>query len=766
MKVTVTTSAGPFTVSSPNTAVSYVGGTTQTVTWAVAGTTANGVNCANVDVLLSTDGGNNWTTILAATPNDGTQAVTIPNTPSTSCRIMVKGTNHIFFDVSNTNFTITAGSAPDTQAPTAPTLAASGTTQTTTNLSWSGATDNVGVTGYDVYQGAALLGSTATSTYAVTGLMASTTYTFTVKAKDAAGNISVASNTVSVTTSAPAGDTQAPTAPTLAASGTTQTTTNLSWSGATDNVGVTGYDVYQGAALLGSTASTTYAVTGLSASTAYSFTVRAKDAAGNVSVASNTVSVTTLSAGITYCTSQGNSINDEFIGRVQIGSIDNTSGGISGYVDYTSLSTNLTQGAAATITITPTWTGSTYSEGYAVFIDYNQDGDFDDAGETVWSKATSTTTPAVGTFSVPTGATSGATRMRVSMKYNGTPTACETFSYGQVEDYTVNIVVAAGDTTAPSTPTNLVASGTTQTTTTLTWNASSDNVAVTGYEVFLNGSSIGTVTTTSSNITGLTASTAYSFTVRSFDAAGNNSAMSNVANVTTLSNSVSYCTSQGNSTADEKIGKVVFGAINNTSTGTTGYENFTALSTTVVRGSANTITITPSWTSTKYNEGYAVFIDYNQDGDFVDAGETVWTKTASKTTPVSGSFTIPASALLGSTRMRVSMKYNGIPTSCESFSYGQVEDYTINISASGRMEDISSTALTFTLYPNPVKGNLLNIANIEGDATYRIFNLMGQELESGNIEDNAVLVGNLKTGAYLIEITSRNQTATKRFIKE
>jgi chitodextrinase len=715
---------------------------------------------------LSTDGGNNWTTILAATPNDGTQAVTIPNTPSTSCRIMVKGTNHIFFDVSNTNFTITAGSAPDTQAPTAPTLAVFGTTQTTTNLSWSGATDNVGVTGYDVYQGSALLGSTATSTYAVTGLMASTTYTFTVKAKDAAGNISVASNTVSVTTSAPAGDTQAPTAPTLAASGTTQTTTNLSWSGATDNVGVTGYDVYQGAALLGSTASTTYAVTGLSASTAYSFTVRAKDAAGNVSVASNTVSVTTLSAGITYCTSQGNSINDEFIGRVQIGSIDNTSGGISGYVDYTSLSTNLTQGAAATITITPTWTGSTYSEGYAVFIDYNQDGDFDDAGETVWSKATSTTTPAVGTFSVPTGATSGATRMRVSMKYNGTPTACETFSYGQVEDYTVNIVVAAGDTTAPSTPTNLVASGTTQTTTTLTWNASSDNVAVTGYEVFLNGSSIGTVTTTSSNITGLTASTAYSFTVRSFDAAGNNSAMSNVANVTTLSNSVSYCTSQGNSTADEKIGKVVFGAINNTSTGTTGYENFTALSTTVVRGSANTITITPSWTSTKYNEGYAVFIDYNQDGDFVDAGETVWTKTASKTTPVSGSFTIPASALLGSTRMRVSMKYNGIPTSCESFSYGQVEDYTINISASGRMEDISSTALTFTLYPNPVKGNLLNIANIEGDATYRIFNLMGQELESGNIEDNAVLVGNLKTGAYLIEITSRNQTATKRFIKE
>ena len=263
----------------------------------MGGTTANGVNCANVDILHSSNGGTTWTTILAATPNDGTQAVTIPNTPGTTNRIMVKGTNHIFFDVSNTNFTITPGST-DTVAPTAPTVTASGTTSTTTNLSWSGATDNVAVTGYNVYQGATLLGSTTTATtYPVTGLTASTTYSFTVKAKDAAGNLSVASNTASVTTLAPPADTTAPTAPTLTASGTTQTTTNLSWSGATDNVAVTGYDVYQGATLLGSTTTaTTYPVTGLTASTTYSFTVKARDAAGNLSVASNTASVTTLAA--------------------------------------------------------------------------------------------------------------------------------------------------------------------------------------------------------------------------------------------------------------------------------------------------------------------------------------------------------------------------------------------------------------------------------------------------------------------------------------
>ena len=74
----------------------------------VGGTTANGVNCANVDILISTNGGSTWSTLLAATPNDGTQVVTIPNTPGTTNRIMVKGYNHVFFDISNNNFAITA----------------------------------------------------------------------------------------------------------------------------------------------------------------------------------------------------------------------------------------------------------------------------------------------------------------------------------------------------------------------------------------------------------------------------------------------------------------------------------------------------------------------------------------------------------------------------------------------------------------------------------------------------------------------------------
>ena len=766
MKITVNATAGPFVVTAPNTAVSYVGGSTQTITWNVAGTTANGVNCANVDILISTNGGSTWSTLLAATPNDGTQSVTIPNTAGTQNRIMIKGTNHIFFDVSNTNFTITAGSTADTTAPSTPTLSASGTTQTSTNLAWTAATDNVGVTGYDVYRGTTLLTTVTGTTYTASGLTASTAYTFTVRAKDAAGNVSASSNTVNVTTlAATTTDTTAPSASTLSASGTTQTSTNLSWTAATDNVGVTGYNVYQGTTLVTTVTGTTYTVTGLTAATTYSFSVKAKDAAGNLSATSNTVNVTTLAAtSVTYCTSQGNNTADERIGRVQFGTINNASTGTAGYEDFTNLSTNLSKGTSYTITITPTWTGTVYSEGYGVWIDYNGDKDFDDAGELVWSNAASTTTPVSGSFNIPTSAITGATRLRVVMRYNTIPSSCGAFDYGQVEDYTVNLITATADTTAPSAST-LSASGTTQTSTNLSWTAATDNVGVTGYNVYQGTTLVTTVTGTTYTVTGLTAATTYSFSVKAKDAAGNLSATSNTVNVTTLAaTSVTYCTSQGNNTADERIGRVQFGTINNASTGTAGYENFSSISTNVVRGTSNTITITPTWTGTIYNEGYAVFIDYNNDGDFLDAGETVFTKTASKTTPVSGSFTIPATTSLGAKRMRVSMKYNGVPTSCESFSYGQVEDYTINVTSSAKESELNP--FTISLYPNPVKGDVLNISGFEGEGSYRIFSAMGQDLGNGKVENNTINVGNLAAGTYMIEVTSANGTNMKRFIKQ
>ena len=159
-----------------------------------------------------------------------------------------------------------------------------------------------------------------------------------------------------------------------------------------------------------------------------------------------------------------------------------------------------------------------------------------------------------------------------------------------------------------------------------------------------------------------------------------------------------YCASNGNNTNDEYISRVQLNTIDNTSgVGTTsvGYSNFTGISTSLNTSTSYTITITPTWTGTVYAEGYSVWIDYNQDNDFLDAGEQVFTQAATTTTPVSGSFTVPGTALAGNTRMRVSMKYNGIPTSCESFSYGEVEDYTVNIIAPSAPEiNIQGNATT------------------------------------------------------------------------
>ncbi|MBE98456.1 MAG: convertase [Flavobacterium sp.] len=109
MKVNVSGSAGPFAVTSPNNNVSWLAGSNHSVTWNVAGTTANGVNTPYVDIYLSTDGGFTYPVILASkVPNDGTEIVTIPNSTGTDNRIMVKGHENIFYDLGNSNFTIVA----------------------------------------------------------------------------------------------------------------------------------------------------------------------------------------------------------------------------------------------------------------------------------------------------------------------------------------------------------------------------------------------------------------------------------------------------------------------------------------------------------------------------------------------------------------------------------------------------------------------------------------------------------------------------------
>jgi chitinase len=193
-----------------------------------------------------------------------------------------------------------SGGGGVTTPPSAPSgLEVTGTSSSSVSLSWNASTDNVGVTGYQVLRGSTVVSTVSGTTFTDTGLTASTSYAYTVKARDAAGNVSAASNQVTATTQSDGGsDTTPPSAPSgLTVTGTSASSASLSWNASTDNVGVTGYQVLRAGTVVATATGTTFTDTGLAASTSYSYTVKAQDAAGNVSAASNQVTATTQAGG-------------------------------------------------------------------------------------------------------------------------------------------------------------------------------------------------------------------------------------------------------------------------------------------------------------------------------------------------------------------------------------------------------------------------------------------------------------------------------------
>jgi len=198
----------------------------------------------------------------------------------------------------------TADTTPPS-APGAPVLSVVSSSQI--NLTWPTATDDVGVTSYLVERCAgagcssfAQIGSSATTNFNNSGLAASTSYSYRIRATDAAGNLGPYSPTSSATTSAPS-DTQPPTAPgTPILNVVSSTQINLTWQAATDNVGVAGYFLERCAgsgcstfAQIATSATTGFNDTGLTASTTYSYRVRATDAANNLGPYSAVATATT-----------------------------------------------------------------------------------------------------------------------------------------------------------------------------------------------------------------------------------------------------------------------------------------------------------------------------------------------------------------------------------------------------------------------------------------------------------------------------------------
>ncbi|SDC66000.1 fibronectin type III domain-containing protein [Actinokineospora iranica] len=461
----------------------------------------------------------------------------------------------------NVLHTFTVEGAADTVAPTQVTGVTVGeTTENSIALSWAPSTDAVGVTGYEVRYGngqtKAVTGTSAT----IDGLTEDTEYTFTVVAKDAAGNVSDPSAAVVGKTKAGVDGVKPTTPGNLHSTNVTQTSVALAWDASSDNVGVTGYDVLYGNGQTKSVTEPSATIEGLTAKTEYSFTVVAKDAAGNVSDASAPLAVTTLEAPDTEAPSAPAGLNstgasDTSIGLAWDASTDNVA--VTGY--------EVRYGNGQTKAVTET---STTIEGLTEDTEYTFTVVAKDAAGNV-SEASAPLTvktklgPDTVKPSVPTGlSVTGVTQSSVSLAWvastdnvgvtgydvlygngqtksvEGTEATVDGLQPGTDYSFTVVAKDAAGnksdpsaaantrteptpDITAPTAPSNVRSTDVTETSVALAWDASSDDTGVTGYEVFNGANSVATVTGTSATVSGLTADTEYTFTVKAKDAAGN-----------------------------------------------------------------------------------------------------------------------------------------------------------------------------------------------------------------------------------------------------
>lgn len=162
-----------------------------------------------------------------------------------------------------------------------------------------------------------------------------------------------------------------------------------------------------------------------------------------------------------YCSSTGSSSFYEWIEEVAINGVINNSGNNDGYAEFTDAAITMEQGNTINFSITPGYEGTIYAEYYKIWVDFDQDGTFGTQAELVYESPESVEGTTTGTFTIPTGILSGSTRMRISMKWiendNTPPDACDTFTYGEVEDYCV--LITEGPTNATIVHLNVLLEG-------------------------------------------------------------------------------------------------------------------------------------------------------------------------------------------------------------------------------------------------------------------------------------------------------------------
>ncbi|MBW6459983.1 MAG: PKD domain-containing protein [Bacteroidales bacterium] len=429
---------------------------------------------------------------------------------------------------------------------------------------------------------------------------------------------------------------------------------------------------------------------------------------------------------IQYCASNGNA-TVEWIASVNIGGQVKTSGssGSAGYEDHTNFVFTLEPGNSYGLTITPGYQGASRFEYYTIWIDFNNDGDFLDAGEEVFN--TSKKRNAVsGTINIPSGI-SVTTRMRVSMSREGLPSPCQIFSYGEVEDFTVEIQAPVPEPPVADFSTNplQVTVGQSAQFTDLSTNNP------TAWAWSFPGGTPASGTSQNPSVTYNTIGT-YDVSLTVSNEVGQDTE-TKIAYIEVVDNPPppppsSYCGPVNINNSSSFINQVTIGSVSNTSgKGSSGYLYYTSPVFSFMPGQTYSVSLVPN-NNTNRNF-WRIWIDFNGDGDFEDSGETLLTINNKKGT-ATGSINIPSTAS-GSTRMRISMKTGGSQLPCDDNFNGEVEDYDVNFNGEGDILASAAGQLQLQVYPNPARHELTMMATGNAQPVMiRIFNTQGIQVAS------------------------------------
>ncbi len=370
-----------------------------------------------------------------------------------------------------------------------------------------------------------------------------------------------------------------------------------------------------------------------------------------------------------------------WISYVQLNDLENSSGSVTnGYSDFTSNSAMLVPGFSFDLVLQSDFDFVEYPLYFQLWIDLNQDGQFDDSEMLL--ESVNPTSNCVIDLHIPTTAIPGTTRMRIAGRTELGDPCGQSTDIGEVEDYCVTIV----ENTACIPPQG-VSGIASENQTTISW---LNNFSNQTFDIFYREENALTWSELSTSfhlihLENLQACTTYEFKIRS-NCDGEHSDFSPIQLFTTLGCGpcldLNYCIPEGANSNFEWIAKFALNGIENESLGE-GYSNFTnSNSTTLLKDHSYTFEINPGFAGTVYDEIYTIWIDFNQDGTFSDLSEKIFQTTVPTSDPsITGSFQIPSYALEGATRLRIIMKDYSAPTNaCEATSFfGEIEDYCISL---------------------------------------------------------------------------------------